>query len=182
MKCRSCGPECSSQWAQEFIDTKGKEKWDQYFPDRKVIINNNDDQKFMIKLKPYLADVTEVYFAGGEPLLMPEHWQTLDLLVENKRFDVMIDDGPHTLESMLKFIRLYSKLMTDNGILIIEDIYPIIKNKDDRGHGDYLEEEFLEAIEPFEQYYSNIIFVNSQHKYKYTGMYGEVRMLVLYKK
>jgi cephalosporin hydroxylase len=45
-----------------------------------------------------------------------------EFLNENKRFDVMIDDGPHTLESMLKFIRLYSKLMTDNGILIIEDI------------------------------------------------------------
>jgi len=45
-----------------------------------------------------------------------------EFLNENKRFDVMIDDGPHTLESMLKFIRLYSKLMTDNGILIIEDV------------------------------------------------------------
>ena len=45
-----------------------------------------------------------------------------EFLNENKRFDVMIDDGPHTLESMLKFIRLYSKLMTDDGILIIEDV------------------------------------------------------------
>ena len=34
----------------------------------------------------------------------------------------MIDDGPHTLESMLKFIRLYSQLMTNDGILIIEDV------------------------------------------------------------
>ena len=62
MKCRSCGPSCSSQWAQEFKDKRGQEMWDQYFPGQKVVVNNNDDQKFMVKLKPYLEDVTEVYF------------------------------------------------------------------------------------------------------------------------
>ena len=34
----------------------------------------------------------------------------------------MLDDGPHTLESMLTFIKLYSQIMTDDGILIIEDV------------------------------------------------------------
>jgi hypothetical protein len=37
-------------------------------------------------------------------------------------FDFILDDGPHTLESMKQFIRLYSKVMTDDGILIIEDV------------------------------------------------------------
>jgi len=40
----------------------------------------------------------------------------------NKRFDFMLDDGPHTLESMFAFIELYTQLMTDDGILIIEDV------------------------------------------------------------
>lgn len=34
----------------------------------------------------------------------------------------MLDDGPHTIESMIEFIKLYSQLMTDDGILIIEDV------------------------------------------------------------
>jgi len=38
------------------------------------------------------------------------------------RFDFLLDDGPHTIESMLFFVEHYSKLMTDDGILIIEDI------------------------------------------------------------
>lgn len=38
------------------------------------------------------------------------------------KFDVLIDDGPHTLESMKQFLRLYSQLMTDDGILILEDV------------------------------------------------------------
>ena len=38
------------------------------------------------------------------------------------KFDFMLDDGPHTLESMKKFIQLYSGLLEDDGILMIEDI------------------------------------------------------------
>lgn len=38
------------------------------------------------------------------------------------QFDFMLDDGPHTLESMLSFITLYTPLMADDGILIIEDV------------------------------------------------------------
>lgn len=38
------------------------------------------------------------------------------------KFDFMLDDGPHTLESMQLFIKLYSQIMTDDGILIIEDV------------------------------------------------------------
>jgi hypothetical protein len=40
----------------------------------------------------------------------------------NTKFDFMLDDGPHTLESMKQFIQLYSQIMTDDGILIIEDV------------------------------------------------------------
>ena len=38
------------------------------------------------------------------------------------KFDMLLDDGPHTLESMINFIQLYSGLINDNGILMIEDI------------------------------------------------------------
>jgi hypothetical protein len=34
----------------------------------------------------------------------------------------MIDDGPHSLESMVSFIKLYFPLLADDGIMIIEDI------------------------------------------------------------
>ena len=43
-------------------------------------------------------------------------------LNKNILCDFMLDDGPHTLESMKQFIQLYSQIMADNGILIIEDI------------------------------------------------------------
>jgi hypothetical protein len=44
------------------------------------------------------------------------------ILSKNIKFDFMLDDGPHTLESMIKFIKLYSQVIADDGILIIEDV------------------------------------------------------------
>jgi hypothetical protein len=45
-----------------------------------------------------------------------------NFLNKNIKFDFMLDDGPHTLESMKEFIKLYSQIMTEDGILIIEDV------------------------------------------------------------
>lgn len=83
MKCRSCGPGCSSLWAQEFLDERGPEVFEQYFKTRKIVINKAEEVGFMNKLKPYLKDVTEVYFAGGEIIITPEHYECLDYWIEN---------------------------------------------------------------------------------------------------
>jgi len=53
---------------------------------------------------------------------------------ENKKFDFLLDDGPHSLESQEKFVELYSLLLSENGILIVEDVQDInwlekLKNK-----------------------------------------------------
>jgi hypothetical protein len=37
-------------------------------------------------------------------------------------FDVIIDDGPHTLYSQIQAMQLYCGLLNDNGLLIIEDV------------------------------------------------------------
>ena len=48
-----------------------------------------------------------------------------NFIIKNIKFDLILDDGPHTLESMKEFIKLYSQVLTDDGILIIEDIQSI---------------------------------------------------------
>lgn len=40
-------------------------------------------------------------------------------------FDMMLDDGPHSLDSMKQFITLYTQVMAEDGILIIEDVQSI---------------------------------------------------------
>jgi len=41
------------------------------------------------------------------------------------KFDMLLDDGPHTLESMIDFVKMYSKLLKNDGILVIEDVQDI---------------------------------------------------------
>jgi FkbM family methyltransferase len=41
---------------------------------------------------------------------------------KNVKFDLIVDDGPHSLESMVYFVQHYTKLLADDGILIVEDI------------------------------------------------------------
>lgn len=38
------------------------------------------------------------------------------------KFDIIIDDGPHSLESMIFFLNNYSNLCNSGGLIIIEDI------------------------------------------------------------
>ena len=79
-KCRSCGPNLSSSWVPDAT------KLGQRINEGKLsttVINFD-------LLKEQLNHVEEIYFAGGEPLLMPEHWAILDMLIEHKKFDVNI--------------------------------------------------------------------------------------------
>jgi hypothetical protein len=43
----------------------------------------------------------------------------------NTKFDFILDDGPHTLDSMKKCVQLYLPLLKEDGILIIEDVQNI---------------------------------------------------------
>lgn len=85
-KCRSCGPAYSSSWvpdAKKMLWISEQDKvWN---------IENVDEKTNFDFLKEQVQYVEKVYFAGGEPLLMDEHWQILDLLAENNRFDVKIN-------------------------------------------------------------------------------------------
>ena len=84
-KCRSCGPRYSSSWVPDY------KKLGWTVDDAKVTnIQSVEGETNYDFLKDQVQHVQKIYFAGGEPLLMPEHWQILDMLVENKRFDVKI--------------------------------------------------------------------------------------------
>ena len=71
---------------------------------------------------------------------------TDNFLNKNIKFDFMLDDGPHTLESMIRFIQLYSQIMTNDGILIIEDVQSI-------DWIDKLKNEVPEKLKPFIKVY-----------------------------
>jgi hypothetical protein len=90
MKCRSCGPACSSRWAEEFVKLHSKVELENNFNMKKIVISNNENDVLLNKLEPHLLDVEEVYFAGGESLITDEHYDILDYWLANNHTDVRL--------------------------------------------------------------------------------------------
>lgn len=84
-KCRSCGPRYSSSWVPDAKALGWINEQDKVLNIQAVNSVSNFDF-----LKNQINIVEKIYFAGGEPLLMAEHWEILDLLEKNSRFDVKI--------------------------------------------------------------------------------------------
>jgi radical SAM protein with 4Fe4S-binding SPASM domain len=87
LKCRSCGHIFSSQWYQDQAKLAGGD-----WKERNTVLNyaGRTETDMWEQLEPHLEYVEQIYFAGGEPLLMEEHYQILDELVRRKRFDVRL--------------------------------------------------------------------------------------------
>ena len=87
LKCRSCGHIFSSQWYQDQVKLAGN-KW----KNENTVLNyaGRTETDIWEQLEPHLEYVEQIYFAGGEPLLMEEHYNILEELVKRKRFDVRL--------------------------------------------------------------------------------------------
>lgn len=87
LRCRSCGHIFSSQWYQDQAKLAGGD-WKQ----KNTVLNyaGRTETDMWEQLEPHLDYVEQIYFAGGEPLLMEEHYNILEELVKRKRFDVRL--------------------------------------------------------------------------------------------
>ena len=86
LKCVMCSPHDSSSWIKEW-----KLQYPQYKNEDLVKDQGWNDQydynwykkgSFIESMKDQAKHIQELYFAGGEPLLIPEHYKILEFLVE----------------------------------------------------------------------------------------------------
>lgn len=116
-RCRMCFHGSSSHWHGDAVAlglTMG---------DGPLLRGVADANAFIGALEPDIANLEEVYFAGGEPLLMEEHWRILDLLLEHGRTDVRLDYNSNlsrlsacqrdAIESWQRFGRVSVKVSVD---------------------------------------------------------------------
>lgn len=75
-KCRMCNHTFSSNWYDDAAEVEGVDKK----PEKKVITVSDT---IVEDLKPYIKNVKSWYFAGGEPLIMPQHAELLNYLHTN---------------------------------------------------------------------------------------------------
>lgn len=102
--CRSCGPVHSSMWAQENGESKFVHKIVEILPD------------FTEQIWKDLPYVEYISFAGGESLLIDEHWQVMDRLIELDRTHVHLNyvtnlsKLEHQKKSILEYAQKFPNL------------------------------------------------------------------------
>ena len=89
-KCKTCSPTYSSTWA------KALKKQQIY-----RLAGGESNDKLFEELKPSILSAKQYYFAGGEPLMMDKHYDTLDLMIENDNTDIRLDYNTNL--SVLKY-------------------------------------------------------------------------------
>jgi radical SAM protein with 4Fe4S-binding SPASM domain len=84
LKCRSCGSIFSSRWYDDDVKLWGKE-----LRPRVSFAGRHEDDVWE-QMQEHIPYLDQIYFAGGEPLIMEEHNRILKLLIEKGNTDVRL--------------------------------------------------------------------------------------------
>lgn len=82
LKCRTCWHGASSSWFEEAKVLK------QNFGSKAIIEATPDPESLIDEVLNQGVEIEEIYFAGGEPLMMQDHYKFLETLTRNKQSQV----------------------------------------------------------------------------------------------
>ena len=102
-KCRTCGPDLSSSWYEDHNKMWGGGAH------KKIIRPYKDEKRFWEVVEPHIDGLEEVYFAGGEPLIMEEHYRILQRLVEKKMFHVRLKYNTNFSQVIFKGVDVFKE-------------------------------------------------------------------------
>ena len=84
LKCRSCGSIFSSRWYDDDVRLNGS-------PLRpRVQFAGRHELDIWEQMEPHLGSIEQIYFAGGEPLIMEEHNRILKELIRRGNTDIRL--------------------------------------------------------------------------------------------
>lgn len=84
LRCRSCGSIFSSRWYDDDVKLWGK-------PLRpRVQYAGRTEEDIWEQMQPHIPYLEQIYFAGGEPLIMEEHNRILNMLIETNNTKVRL--------------------------------------------------------------------------------------------
>jgi radical SAM protein with 4Fe4S-binding SPASM domain len=84
LACVTCAPLFSTSWSKD---------WKVLHPNDETelgLISLEKSSLFWEEIERNLSSMQQIHFAGGEPLIMPEHWNILQLLDEKGRHNVRL--------------------------------------------------------------------------------------------
>ena len=88
--CRTCGSWFSSSWYQEEQDLGGNFPFREDLKYPKIVFAGRTETDMWEQLIPHIPYLEQIYFAGGEPLIMEEHYKILKELVKREMFNIRL--------------------------------------------------------------------------------------------
>jgi organic radical activating enzyme len=101
-RCRSCGPIFSSNWYNDHVklynvkpDVLGRQM-------ERIEYTTGTEDGMLAQMEEHIPHLEQVYFAGGEPLIMKEHYYLLEKLIDAGKTDVRIQYNTNFSELRFK--------------------------------------------------------------------------------
>jgi radical SAM protein with 4Fe4S-binding SPASM domain len=101
-RCRSCGPIFSSNWYNDHVklynrvpDVLGRDM-------ARVEYAAGDEDGMLEQMEEHVPFLEQVYFAGGEPLIMKEHYYLLEKLIDAGKTDIRLQYNTNFSELAFK--------------------------------------------------------------------------------
>ena len=101
-RCRTCGPIFSSNWYNDHVklynripDVLGRDM-------ERVEYTTGDEDGMLVQMEEHIPYLEQVYFAGGEPLIMKEHYYLLEKLIEHGKTNTRIQYNTNFSELRFK--------------------------------------------------------------------------------
>lgn len=101
-RCRSCGPIFSSNWYNDHVKLYGVVPDVLKRPMERIEYTTGDENGMLEQMEQHIPYLEQVYFAGGEPLIMKEHYYLLEKLIEAGKTDVRIQYNTNFSELRFK--------------------------------------------------------------------------------
>lgn len=99
LSCRSCGHIFSSSWYKDQVKLAGSD-WAK--KNKPLIWAGRHETDMLEQLMEHIDYVEQIYFAGGEPLIMDEHYHILEELERREKFDVKLVYNTNFTKTKLK--------------------------------------------------------------------------------
>lgn len=119
LSCRTCGPQLSSSWVEDH------NKLYKAVNKKFLTVDLNSDS-YTTLVQDQIDNVESIYFAGGEPLLMPEHHYILSMLEQKEKYELRLLYSTNATTLSYKktyFPDIWKKFKQVNIMISLDEIY-----------------------------------------------------------
>jgi len=101
-RCRSCGPIFSSNWFNDHVKLYNRVPDVLNRPMDRVEYTTGNEDGMLEQMEEHIPYLEQVYFAGGEPMIMKEHYYLLEKLIDAGKTNVRIQYNTNFSELRFK--------------------------------------------------------------------------------